>query len=144
MDSTRVFHLKEQANQSITNRVARHLTRCLRYFYAKEYREALSEVDKAIEINPSYEAAYLNLVALILEEEPKIVDKMNSLGTSRADNAKYDVLKKKREDLYRECVPILKTLIELNKDEEAIRTLMNIYGTLGDNEGFMEMKKIID
>ena len=69
---------------------------------------------------------------------------MNSLGTSRADNAKYDVLKKKREDLYRECVPILKTLIELNKDEEAIRTLMNIYGTLGDNEGFMEMKKIID
>ena len=105
---------------------------------AREYYE------KAIEINPSYEAAYLNLVALILEEEPKIVDKMNSLGTSRADNAKYDVLKKKREDLYRECVPILKTLIELNKDEEAIRTLMNIYGTLGDNEGFMEIKKMID
>ena len=36
MDSTRVFHLKEQANQSINNRVARHLTRCLRYFYSKE------------------------------------------------------------------------------------------------------------
>ena len=106
--------------------------------------DARKYYEKAIEINPSYEAAYLNLVALILEEEPKIVDKMNSLGTSRADNAKYDVLKKKREDLYRECVPILKTLIELNKDEEAIRTLMNIYGTLGDNEGFMEMKKIID
>ena len=100
--------------------------------------------EKAIEINPSYESAYLNLVALILEEEPEIVDKMNSLGTSRADNAKYDVLKKKREDLYRECVPILKKLIALNKDEEAIRTLMNIYGTLGDNQGFMEMKKMID
>ena len=105
---------------------------------AREYYE------KAIEINPSYESAYLNLVALILEEEPEIVDKMNSLGTSRADNAKYDVLKKKREDLYRECVPILKELISLNKDEEAIRTLMNIYGTLGDNQGFMEMKKMID
>ena len=32
----------------------------------------------------------------------------------------------------------------VNKDEEAIRTLMNIYGTLGDNQGFMEMKKMID
>ena len=106
--------------------------------------DARKYYEKAIEINPSYESAYLNLVALILEEEPEIVDKMNSLGTSRADNAKYDILKKKREDLYRECVPILKELIQLNKDEEAIRTLMNIYGTLGDNEGFTEMKKMID
>ena len=107
-------------------------------------QDARKYYEKAIEINPSYESAYLNLVALILEEEPEIVDKMNSLGTSRADNVKYDVLKKKREDLYRECVPILKKLIEINKDEEAIRTLMNIYGTLGDNQGFMEMKKMID
>ena len=106
--------------------------------------DARKYYEKAIEINPSYESAYLNLVALILEEEPEIVDKMNSLGTSRADNAKYDILKKKREDLYRECVPILKELIQLNKDEEAIRTLMNIYGTLGDNQGFIEMKKMID
>ena len=100
--------------------------------------------EKAIEIDPSYDSAYLNLVALILKEEPIIVDEMNSLGTSRADNVKYDVLKKKREDLYRECVPILKKLIVINKDEDAIRTLMNIYGTIGDNEGFMEMKKLID
>ncbi|MFL2629196.1 MAG: tetratricopeptide repeat protein [Flavobacteriaceae bacterium] len=107
-------------------------------------QDARKYYEKAIEINPSYESAYLNLVALILEEEPEIVDKMNSLGTSRADNVKYDVLKKKREDLYRECVPILKKLIEINKDEEAIRTLMNIYGTLGNNEGFIEMKKMID
>ncbi len=106
--------------------------------------DARKYYEKAIEIDPSYESAYLNLVALILEEEPEIVDKMNSLGTSRADNVKYDILKKKREDLYRECVPILKKLIEINKDEEAIRTLMNIYGTLGDNQGFIEMKKMID
>ena len=84
--------------------------------------------EKAIEINPSYESAYLNLVALILEEEPEIVDKMNSLGTSRADNAKYDVLKKKREDLYRECVPILKKLHQYNKE------LSNVKKTLYQKE----------
>ena len=58
MDSTRVFYLKEQANQSITNRVARHLTRCLRYFYQEEYRDALAEIDKAIDLNPNIALAY--------------------------------------------------------------------------------------
>ena len=58
MDSTRVFYLKEQANQSINNRVARHLTRCLRYFYQEEYRDALIEIDKAIDLNPNIALAY--------------------------------------------------------------------------------------
>jgi len=58
MDSTRVFYLKEQANQSITNRVARHLTRCLRYFYDEEYKDALLEIDKAIDLNPNIALAY--------------------------------------------------------------------------------------
>ena len=96
--------------------------------------------EKAIEIDSSYEAAYLNLVSLILNGESTIVDEMNSLGNSRADNARYDELKLKREDLYRECIPILKGLVELNQNEEAIKTLMNIFGTLGDNDSFKEMK----
>ena len=58
MDSTRVFYLKEQANQSINNRVARHLTRCLRHFYQEEYRDALIEIDQAIDLNPNIALAY--------------------------------------------------------------------------------------
>ena len=104
---------------------------------AREYYE------RAIEIDPNYQNAYLNLVALILEGEQQIVEEMNSLGTSRKDNARYDILKSEREDLYRECVPILKKLIEIEKDEDAIKTLMNIYGTLGDNQGFKEMKALL-
>ena len=104
---------------------------------AREYYE------RAIEIDPNYQNAYLNLVALILEGEQQIVEEMNSLGTSRKDNARYDILKSEREDLYRECVPILKKLIEIEKDEDAIKTLMNIYGTLGGNEGFKEMKALL-
>lgn len=106
---------------------------------AREYYE------KAIEIDPSMENAYLNLVALILENESKIVEQMNSLGNSRADNLKYDKLKKERETLYKECVPILKQLIALDDSNlEAVQTLRNIYGTIGDNEGFMEMKAIME
>jgi tetratricopeptide (TPR) repeat protein len=100
--------------------------------------------EKAIEINPEYENAYLNLVALILEGEQTIVEQMNSLGTSAADNAKYDALKLDRENLYKECVPILRSLIQIGENEDAIKTLMNIYGTLGDNEGYKEMKALLD
>ena len=58
MDSSRVYYLEKQIDQSNLNKISRHLTRCLRYFYSKEYREALSEVDKAIEINPNLAIAY--------------------------------------------------------------------------------------
>ena len=100
--------------------------------------------EKAIDIDPSYEAAYFNLTTLILSGESAIVDEMNSLGTSRADNARYDMLKSKRESLYLECVPFLNKLVDLNKNVEAIQTLMNIYGTIGDNTGYMKMKKMLE
>ena len=100
---------------------------------------------KAIELDSNLEAPYLNLVALILEGEAEIIDKMNNLGNSRSDNAKYDILKSEREDLYKKCIPILKQLIQINnKNSEAIRTLMNIYGTIGDNDGFKEMKSLLE
>ena len=93
-------------------------------------------------MNPKFESAYLNLVSLILEGESAIVDEMNSLGTSRSDNARYEALKKSRESLYKECVPILRELIAKVGNQEAIKTLMNIYGTLGDTEGYKEMKAL--
>ena len=106
--------------------------------------EAKNYYQKTIELDPNYESGYLNLVSLILEGESAIVQEMNSLGNSRADNARYDTLKADRENLYRECVPILVKLVELNKNQEAVKTLMNIYGTLGDNEGFMKMKALVE
>ena len=109
-----------------------------------EKEAARDYYEKAIEIDPNYENAYLNLVALILEGEQTIVEQMNSLGTSAADNAKYDALKTDRENLYKECIPILKSLIEIGANQDAVKTLMNIYGTLGENEGFKEMKALLE
>ena len=105
---------------------------------------AVSYYQKSIELDPNNENSYLNLVALILEGEQDIVNEMNSLGTSRADNIKYDELKETRENLYKQTVPILKNLIDINNNIEAIRTLMNIYGTIGDNSGYMEMKNLLE
>ena len=105
---------------------------------------AIEYYNKSIELDPTSENSYLNLVALILDGEASIIEEMNSLGTSRSDNARYDELKKLRENLYLQCVPILKQLVDLNKNIEGVRTLMNIFGTLGDNQGYMEMKNLLD
>jgi tetratricopeptide (TPR) repeat protein len=109
-----------------------------------EKEVAISYYQTSIDLDPSNENSYLNLVALILEGEEDIVSEMNSLGTSRADNMKYDELKESRENLYKQTVPILKDLIDINNNIEAIRTLMNIYGTIGDNSGYMEMKNLLE
>ena len=109
-----------------------------------EKESARTYYEKSIELDPTNENSYLNLVALILDAEQEIVNEMNSLGTSKSDNVRYDELKITREELYKECVPILKDLIAISNDIEAIRTLMNIYGTLGDNTGYMEMKNLLD
>lgn len=109
-----------------------------------EKEVAASYYQTSIDLDPSNENSYLNLVALILEGEEDIVSEMNSLGTSRADNLKYDKLKESRENLYKQTIPILKDLIDINNNIEAIRTLMNIYGTIGDNSGYMEMKNLLE
>ena len=105
---------------------------------------AVEYYKKSIELDPTNENSYLNLVAVILDGEVPIIDEMNSLGTSRADNIRYDELKELRENLYLQCVPILKQLVDLNQNIEGVRTLMNIFGTLGDNQGYMEMKNLLD
>ena len=70
---------------------------------------------------------------------------MNSLGTSRADNIKYDKLKIEREALFLEAVPVLEQLIAINPNHmEALTTLKNIYGTVGDTANFMKIKEKLE
>jgi len=58
MDSTRVFYLEHEVTRSNNNAIMRHISRSLRHFYAEEYRNALTEIDKAIEVNPNIALAY--------------------------------------------------------------------------------------
>ena len=106
---------------------------------AREYYE------KAIELDENFDSSYLNLVSLILEAESPIREEMEGLGRSSADNKRYNDLTKKLDDLYKECVPILEKLISISPENEgAINTLMNIYGTLGNTEGYKKMKILLE
>ena len=110
-----------------------------------ELELAKEKYTEAIALIPDYVDAYLNLVSVILEDEVKIVEEMNSLGNSSKDNLRYDELKLEREDLYKECVPLLEELIKVSPENiDALNTLKNIYGVLGNNEGFMQLKAKIE
>ena len=110
-----------------------------------ENDSALEYYKKAIEFKPDYVDAYLNLVAVILDGEQSIVDEMNNLGTSKKDNIRYDELKVERENLYKECIPFLEKLIEVSPtDIDALNTLKNIYGVLGENEKFKDLSAKIN
>lgn len=86
---------------------------------------------KAIQIDPKYKNAYINLSALKLEGEKEIVEAMNKLGTSDADNKKYDALKAKRASLYKSVIPYLEKANELLSDDQDIKsTLLNMYYAL--------------
>ena len=107
--------------------------------------KAIDYYQKAIELDPSYEATYLNLASVILEGEAAIVEQMNSLGTSASDNRKYDALKSQREGLFLEAVPYLEQLVKINPNSvEALTTLKNIFGTIGDTANFKKYRDMLE
>jgi tetratricopeptide (TPR) repeat protein len=112
----------------------------------KGNREAsISYYKKAIELDPTYEATYLNLASVILEGEADIVEEMNALGNSASENRKYDALKQKREGLFLEAVPYLEKLVSLNpKNADALTTLKNIFGTIGDTANFKKYRDMLN
>ena len=57
-DSLSSLKLETNISEKNMNEALRHLSKSLRYFYAGDYREALKEVDLALELNPDLALAY--------------------------------------------------------------------------------------
>lgn len=93
--------------------------------------EAEGYYKKAIEINPNFTNAYLNLAIVKLDADKKLIEEMNKLGTSEKDNKRYEVLKKQRNDMFTSALPYLEKAFELDpKNEDVGTTLLNVYGAL--------------
>ena len=100
---------------------------------------------RALEINSDYTNAYINLAALILSQEQTILDQMNSLGSSRADDRKYDQLKEKRNTMFLEAIPYLENaMVTSPKNFNAAKTLSNIYSAVGNSKKYKEYKALAD
>ncbi|GGD94584.1 tetratricopeptide repeat protein [Planktosalinus lacus] len=110
-----------------------------------EREQAINYYKRALELDPDYINAKVNLAVIILEREDTIIEEMNSLGTSPAENKKYDELRAERDNLYKEAIPYLESALKNRPDDmNILRTLMNIYSILGQDDKFKETKAKIE
>ncbi|MGB0880382.1 MAG: tetratricopeptide repeat protein [Polaribacter sp.] len=89
--------------------------------------EANTYYKKAIELDPNYRDAYLNLAYSILNKRVAIVEEMNN---SLSDFKKYDALEQKQKDVCKEALPYLTKADEMKRTLDTVKTLLNIYDTL--------------
>ncbi|WP_299063776.1 tetratricopeptide repeat protein [uncultured Polaribacter sp.] len=89
--------------------------------------EAIGYYKKAVELKPDYGDAYLNLAIAILSRDKVIVDEMNE---NLSNEKKYNALQKQQKAIYRDALPYLEKADSLNRSEDTLRTLLNIYDNL--------------
>lgn len=113
----------------------------LMYAEIEDTEKAIDFYQKALDIDPEFNEARVNMIAAKLQAEKEIIDEMNGLGMSKADNERYDELDEKRKELYRTVLPDLEKAMEVDPDNrDIIQTAMNLYSNLGNQEKVEELK----
>lgn len=103
--------------------------------------KAIEYYKQALEIDPEMTNARMNIVVAILAKERAIIDEMNELGMSKEDNKRYEELEEERKEIYKQAVPYLEKVIESDPENvNVIRTAINIYNQLGEEEKAAELK----
>jgi Tfp pilus assembly protein PilF len=110
---------------------------------AGQTAEAETFLNRAITIKPDYVNAYMNLAAIKLMGDDKIVSEMNKLTTSEKDNKRYEVLKKQRTASFNAAMPYLEKAYALDPNNEGvIENLLSVYNFLElmDKPAYKELK----
>lgn len=98
---------------------------------SKNIAKAEGFYKKSLEIDPNYINANLNLAILYLDGDKELVDKMNALGNSAADNKKYDALKVERNKIFEKALPYLEKVVSIDSsNKEAASVLGGVYTSL--------------
>ena len=112
---------------------------------AGDQETAKKYYNKAIALDQNYTDAQNNMAVLILQGEKDIIDQMNNLGSSAADNNRYDELRDERIALYKEAIPYLESTLRISPSNlQAAKTLMNIYSAIDETTKFKEMKAKVE
>ena len=94
---------------------------------------------KAIELDPEYRDAYLNLAYSILNERVAIIEEMNA---NLNDFKKYDELEEKQREVCRTAMPYLEKADQIKRSIDTVKTLLNIYDTLEMDEKSKEYRAL--
>ena len=70
---------------------------------------------------------------------------MNNLGTSAAEDRRYDELRLERKELYFEAIPYLVQAIDIDSNNfQAAKTLSNIYSATGDDVNAKKYRELAE
>ena len=108
-------------------------------FNQSKFEDAKKYYKKAIELKPDYVDAYMNLALVVLEKEKAIVEEMNK---NLSNFKKYDELALQQKEVYKEALPYLEKANELKQDVDAVKTLMNFYEVLEDEENATKYRNL--
>ena len=107
-----------------------------------DFEKAKEYYNKCIELDPDYADAYVNLGSAYLEDDKVLVEEMNK---NLNDFDKYDEIKAKQSELYKEVIPLYESAYKLKPtDVDTIRTLMSLYENTGMDDKFQTMKAKYD
>jgi tetratricopeptide (TPR) repeat protein len=90
----------------------------------KKYNAASLAYLEAIKIDADYFDAYNNLAGLYLDQTVALIEKMNSLGLSQADQKKYASINKKRNSLYISAKPYLEEAVRIESSAIEVLTAL--------------------
>lgn len=108
---------------------------------ANKLEDAERYYKRAIELDPNYFNALLNLSELLLRGDDKFVTEMNKLGTSEKDNKRYEVIKTERNKNFKSMLPYLEKAVELQPDNDAAKkTLLSVYNALEMTDKYKALK----
>ncbi|RZJ72820.1 hypothetical protein [Flavobacterium sp.] len=110
-------------------------------FQEKKMPEAEKHFQETINLDAKYTNAYVNLAAVKLAADKQLTEQMNKLGTSAADNKKYEQLKGQRVGLFKSVLPLLEKAHELAPDDQSVTSnLLSVYNYLEMKDKYAALK----
>jgi len=104
-----------------------------------EIEKAISDYNKALDINNNQTTALNNISSCYLLKAEPIIKKMNNLSLSQT--SKFNKLKLELKTLYLKTLPFLEKYLELKPNDKQIsNVLVEVYTKLGMYEKAMEFK----
>ncbi|MES2487852.1 MAG: tetratricopeptide repeat protein [Bacteroidota bacterium] len=108
---------------------------------ATDAKEAEGYFKKVTELKADHFDAWVRLGDLMLVDEQKLTDQMNALGSTAADNKKYEALKKQKDANYHSAVGYYEKAHALKADDQyVISMLTSLYQAVEMTDKYNAMK----
>lgn len=145
-DSEKFTQLMKDAVAKQPNNAALHYNIGVMNMQNSKPEDARASFEKALELDPTMADAALNISTTYIDQGNALIEEMNKLGTSAADNKKYDELRAEKTTYFEKGAKVLEQYIKSNPESNVniYEQLKNIYNALGDVEKSKAIKAKIE